>query len=122
MRTKFLSIAVGLVAIGVVRVPIAHAESPGLTSYVWDLPALGFGDCMQRASSALLQLGVKDVRQVTPSTGLGFVGGEVNDYYLGVICVSFKGIVVTQATGANFDTAESYRRQIDSNMGNGSGR
>jgi hypothetical protein len=122
MSIKSVLIALALPAACVVCPSMARAESPGLSTYVWNLPSLSFSDCMQRASNALRQIGVKDVQETTPSTGLGFVGGEFDNYFLSVICISFKGIVVTQATGTYYNTAEKYRERIDLSMGNGSGR
>lgn len=118
MRIYSSFAASGLVLACLLSAAVARADSTALADYVWDLPALSLGDCMQHASNALLQIGVKDVREQTPSNGLGFVGGPYGSYYLGVICFAAKGVVVTQAAGADFDTAERYRHQIDVIMGN----
>ena len=120
MGTKSALTTLVLIVTSLVSVPIAHANAPGLSDYVWNEPALGFKDCMERAPSALQQLGVLDVKQSVPSDGLGFVGGEMGDYYLGVICISAKGLVVTQGAGPDFNTADRYRQQIDDQMKLGS--
>jgi len=117
---KSASVTFIVVATGLMSVPPAHAAGPALSDYVWVQPTLGFSDCMERASNALSQIGVADVQQSVPNDGLGFVGGEAGDYYLGVICMSFKGIVVTQGAGADFNTADNYRQQIDAQMKLGS--
>jgi hypothetical protein len=100
--------------------PVVHADAPGLSDYVWYVPALGFSDCMQRAAKAARQLGVAEAREKTIEVGLGFVGGVLGDYYVEVICLTGKGTVITMVTGVDYTTSDNYRRQIDTIMGNGS--
>jgi hypothetical protein len=100
--------------------PHRRADAPGLSNYVWYVPALGFSDCMQRATKAVQQLGVADVHQKPIEVGLGFVDGVLGDYYIEVICLTSKGTVITVVTGDDYTTSDNYRRQIDTIMGNGS--
>ena len=119
MGIKSLVLAGGLMAI--FSAPFALAEPPDVNFYVWLRPDLGFDECMQQAASALHQIGVKDAQQNNISAGFGFVGGGLGDYYLWVICLTLKGTVITQVAGNDASMADNYRKQIDSNMGNGSG-
>ena len=116
MGTKFAIYFCVAVAASLMDASRTRAAAPGLSDYVWNESTLSFKDCMDRASNALRQVGVSDVQQTIPSDGLGFIGGVTGDYYLSVICLSSKGIVITQSVGSDFSSADKLRQQLDAQM------
>jgi hypothetical protein len=119
IRAAFVALCVG--AVSLMGAPVVRADAPGLSDYVWNVPNLGFSDCMQRAAKALQELGIHDLRQKTVESGVGFVGGVLGDYYVEVMCLTSKAAVVTLVTGDDYNIADKYRQQVDASMGNGSG-
>jgi hypothetical protein len=119
MSMKSWSKYLGLTVIGPLALSAtASAQAPSISMSVWTAPGLSFNDCMQKGADAMRREGGTMSQQNTSFPGMGFINGSLGDYSLIINCMTFKGTVTFIVAGSDGPTADSHRRQLNTNMGN----